>query len=188
MHRRSILAATWLGLLALALTAQATTLVRMDLQELAAAASLVARVRCVSSESRWDGEEIWTFTTFDVLETLKGSAPEQITVRLIGGRVGHLISTVDGVPRFRPGEEAVLFLEPTRAGELSVTGWVQGTFRIQRDLHTGRESVTQDTSGLAVFDPATRQFRPGGVRNLPLEEFKQRVAAALAQQGNGRQK
>jgi hypothetical protein len=188
MHRRNILIAIWVGLLAAACTAEATTLVRMELGELAGAASLIARVRCVSSASRWDGGEIWTFTTFEVVETLKGSAAGQITVRLIGGRVGHLLSKVEAVPRFQPGEETILFLEPTRAGELSVSGWAQGTFRIHRDPQSGRESVTQDTSGMGMFDPATREFRPGGVRNLPLEEFKQGVAAALAWQGQGRQK
>jgi len=110
----------------------------------------------------------------------KGTAPAQIVVRLVGGHVGHLTSTVDGVPRFRAGEEAILFLEPAAGSEFNVTSWAQGTFRIRRDIHTGRESVTQDTGGLSLFDPATRQFYPGGVKNLPLEEFRQRVAEAVA--------
>lgn len=178
MRARRIAGAVLLVALAAAVGG-ATTLVRMDLDELAAAASVVARVRCVDNESREDGGEIWTFTRFEVVETLKGSAPREITVRLLGGRAGHLISRVEGVPRFEPGEEAFLFLEPTRAGDLSVTSWVQGTFRIRRDPAAGREGVTQDTSGVTVFDPATRQFRAGGVRNLPVEQFRQRVREAL---------
>lgn len=161
-----------------AVAAQATTLVRMDLDELAASASVVARVRCLGSEVRAEGGEIWTFTRFEVLETLKGAPPREITVRLLGGRLGHLVSKVDGVPRFWEGEEAFLFLEPTRAGNLGVTSWAQGTFRIERDSQR-REVVTQDIGGLTVFDPATRQFRPGGIRRLPVEEFRQRVRAAI---------
>jgi hypothetical protein len=178
------------GLIALALAAHpahATTLRRMTLDELTAAASVVARVRCLGSETRFERGEIWTLTRFEVKELLKGSAPAEIIVRLIGGRVGHLIATVDGVPRFASGEDVILFLEPTPGGELTVTSWVQGTFRVRRDPHTGRESVAQDTSGLAVFDPATRTFRPGGIRNLPLEEFHARVSEAVAR-NSGRRK
>jgi hypothetical protein len=165
--------------LACAPHAQATTLQRMTLEELTATAPYVVRVRCLAAESRFEEGEIWTLTTFEVLETMKGAIPRRITVRLLGGRAGNLVSTVDGVPRFQPGEELFLFLEPASPSAYSVTSWAQGTFRIRRDPATGAEFVTQDTSGLAMFDPATKQFHPGGVRNLPVEEFRQRIRTAL---------
>ncbi len=158
---------------------RATTLLRMSLEELAAAADAVARVRCLGSESRWEAGQIWTFTQFEVVETLNGVTPREITVRLPGGRVGHLTATVDGVPRFGANEEVILFLEGTPAGDFSVISWLQGTFRLRRDARTGEERVTQDSSGLAVFDPVERRFRAGGIRNLPLEAFKQRLASAF---------
>jgi hypothetical protein len=177
---------TFFFLVAAAL-AQATTLERLSLGELVAASNAVARVRCLGRESRWEGGEIWTFTSFEVFETMKGAVPRLITVRLPGGKVGHLVSKVDGVPRFQPGEEAFLFLERTRAGDFAVTTWVQGTFRIHRNAHTGRESVTQDSSAFAVFDPATRQFRPVGIRKLALETFRRHLAEAVERERNGRQ-
>ncbi|HWQ03367.1 MAG TPA: hypothetical protein VNL38_02710 [Candidatus Nitrosotenuis sp.] len=167
-----------LAALLAAAAASATTLVRMSLEEMAAAASAVARVKCLSSTSRWEGGQIFTFTTFEVLETLKGSVPRSITVRLVGGQVAHIRAHVDGVPRFTPGEEAYLFLEPTTNGELTVTSWAQGTFRV-RQVSPKVELVTQDTGGLSIFDPQTRQFRAGGVRNLPVAEFRQRVSDAI---------
>lgn len=181
---RIVLACLAVGLAAA--VAGATTLERMDLEQLTSAARVVARVRCLENESRWEGSEIWTFTRFEVLETLKGSAPRTITVRLLGGRVGHWVASVDGVPRFRPGEELYLFLEPTRAGDLSVTSWAQGTFRIQRDRTNGEERVTQDTRGVTVFDPETRRFRAGGVRQVPLEQFRERVREAVERQARAR--
>ena len=182
---RGLAAAMAVALMALMLAtgAAATTLVHMDLEALTGAASVVARVRVVSSEARWEGGEIYTFTVFEVSEMLKGAAPNLLEVRLIGGRVGSLRSTVDGVPRFRAGEEAFVFLERTRTGALTVTGWVQGTFRIRRDASTGRETVRQDTSAVRVFDPESRQFREGGVRDLSAESFRQRVREAVARQG-----
>ena len=186
MTRRNF---SWAALLTLIVVgpARATTLARMNLDELAAAADAVVHVQCLQNESRWEGSEIWTFTSFEVVETMNGAVPRFLSVRLLGGRVGHLISTVSGVPRFVPGEEAILFLERTRAGDFSVTGWVVGTFRIHRDGRTGKQRVTQDSSSIAVFDAATRGFRAAGIRNLPLEEFRQRVAAAVERARTGRQ-
>lgn len=166
-------------ILFVALAAGATTLARMSLEELAGAAEVIARVRCLDSESRWEAGEIWTFTRFEVVETLKGTAPRLLTVRLLGGRAGHSVSLVEGVPRFRSGEEAVLFLERSRADSFSVTSWVQGTFRIRRNAQTGEETVTQDSSRFAVLDPATQRFAAAGVRKLPLAEFRRRLAEAL---------
>ena len=34
--------------------------------------------------------------------------------------------------------------------------------------------------GVAVFDTGTRQFRAEGIRNLPLERFRQELSGALA--------
>jgi hypothetical protein len=160
--------------------ARATTLARLSLDQLAAGADAVARVRCGSAESRWENGSIWTITTAEVVETLKGSLPPEIALRLPGGRVGHLVATVAGTPRFAAGDEAIVFLQRTRAGGFTVAGWVEGTFRISRDPRTGNETVTQDSSAFAVFDAARRSFRAEGIRRMPLAEFRAKVAAVIA--------
>ena len=177
-----LVVAAWLGFLA---QAQATSLRRMSVAEMSRAAELVVRARCVAQTVSWDAGEIWTFTTFDVKEIWKGSAREQIVVRLLGGRTAQVTSTVSGVPRFRAGEEVVLFLEPTKRGDFSVTSWMQGTFRIVRDARTGEELVRQDTSLFPVFSPATRSFAPSGIRDMPLMELRAQVAAALRAPNGG---
>src|SRR6266404_2719029 len=167
------------ALLCAATSVHATTLERLSLDQLAAAADATARVRCSSAQSRWENGQIWTATTFDVLETLKGTLPQQITVRLPGGRVGHFTAIVDGTPKLNAAEEAVVFLERSRGGEFSVAAWVEGTFRIRRDPRTGIETVTQDSSNFAVFDTATRTFHTEGIRRMPMQQFRERVATAL---------
>jgi hypothetical protein len=167
------------GLLGAAVSIHATTLARLSLDQLAAAADAVARVRCTSVEARWENNEIWTLTSFEIVETMKGALPTRITVRLPGGRVGHLTASVDGTPRFNAGDEAVVFLERSRAGGFSVTAWVEGTFRISRVPRSGLETVTQDSSTFSVFDTATRAFHTEGIRRMPLEQFRERVAAAV---------
>jgi hypothetical protein len=161
------------------LQVHATTLAKLSLDGLAAAADSVARVRCVSTESRWENGSIWTATAFEVLETMKGNLPTHIIVRLPGGHVGHLTSTVSGAPKFNSGEKAILFLERSRAGGFTIAGWVEGTFRISRDPRTGAATVTQDSSAFGVFDAATRTFRTEGIRLVPLSEFRARLDAAI---------
>jgi hypothetical protein len=169
----------------LAIAAQATTLEQMDLAQLAHAAQVVARVRCLNSESRRDSGHIWTFTRFSVVESMQGSPDATLLVRLPGGRDGHVVESVEGVPRFLPGEETILFLERTRlprqagAGDWSVTAWGEGTFRIERDARTGSESVTQDSSRIPVFDRATRTFRAQGIARMPMSVFRAKLAAAI---------
>ena len=158
----------------------ATSLMRMSLTQMSHAAQLIVRARCTDNSTGWDAGEIWTFTSFDIEETWRGSAPSQISVRLLGGRVGNITSTVSGVPRFAPGEEVVLFLEPTPRGDFSIVSWEQGTFRIRRDSRTGEEIAVQDTAGFAVFDPATRRFETVGICDLPTETLRSRVDAAMA--------
>ena len=162
-----------------AATASATTLLRMSLAKMAQTAKVIVRARCVGSSTNWDAGEIWTFTTFDAEETWRGSAPARFTVRLLGGRLGNLTASVSGVPRFRAGEDVILFLEPTARGDFSVVGWEQGTFRIGRDPRTGEANVTQDSAAFATFDPVTRQFQVEGIERMPLNTLRARIALLL---------
>jgi hypothetical protein len=166
-----------LGLLAIA--ANATTLSRLRFEELARQATAVARVRCIGVEIHWQGGEIWTETQFEVVELSKGLLPGVISVRMLGGQIGNLHSRVEGVPTFRGGEEAYVFLWGHEGEPFRVLGWSQGTFRISRDPRTGVERVTQDSTAAPIFDPRTRQFRHGGIRNLPVAIFQLKLRKAL---------
>lgn len=172
MKTRWLLAALWI--VTLPAFADATTLARMNLRGLTAAAAVIARARCLTNASGWQAGEIWTLTQFETLETFKGALPSQFTVRLIGGEVGGIESIVSDVPRFRPGEEVVLFLEPSAEGSYSVTAWTEGTFRVHRD-RSGHAFVTQGSAGEAVYDRAARQFHIVGIHGMPLGEFRQQL-------------
>ena len=155
-----------------------TTLAQLTLAQLTSAAPIIVKARCTGTESLWHDSEIWTVTSFRAEEIWKGNVSQQFQVWMLGGRVGPVISYVPGAPRFRPGDEVVLFLEPTRSGMLSITAWGEGTFRIFRNAMSGKPRVTQDTASLPSFDPATRRFLSSGIRNWPLEELKARVLVA----------
>ncbi len=167
------------GLVLTAIVANATTLARIGFDQLAQQATAVARMRCLGAESRWENGEIWTETRFEVLERSKGLLPGIVTVRMLGGSAGHFHSRVDGVPAFRAGEEVYLFLWGHEGEPYRVLGWSQGTFRISRDEQSGIEKVTQDSAAAPIFDPRTREFRRGGIRNLPVAIFQLKLRRAL---------
>ncbi|MGB2670508.1 MAG: hypothetical protein WA621_07485 [Candidatus Acidiferrum sp.] len=170
------------GLALLAVVASATTMSRLKLEDLAQESTAVARLRCLGSKSQWEQGEIWTETKFEVVQREKGVLPGIVTVRLLGGNVAHLHSHVDEVPVFQAGEEVYLFLWGGDGDPYQVLGWSQGTFRIARNPQSGLEIVTQDSASTPVFDPQTRAFRRGGIRNLPVAIFREKLHKALRQE------
>ena len=167
-------------------TAQGTTFARLTISEMSQKASAIVRARCVANRVVEVSGEIWTLTTFDVKKTWRGAVPDRITVRLLGGTSGNLTSHVAGIPRFRPGEEVILFLSPTRhsvasanPGDFSVVSWQQGTFRIRRDRGTGEELASQDTGRYSTFDPASRRFVTNGAVRMPVALFHAQVMSAI---------
>ena len=169
VQRRRFLWILFLAALTLlAVVASATTLSRLRFEELAQQATDVARLRCLSAEARWENGEIWTDTRFEV-----------VTIRTVGGTIGGLHSRVEGVPEFRAGEEAYVFLWSREGEPHRILGWSQGTFRIARDARTGAEIVTQDSAAAPVFDPRTHEFRRSGIRNLPVASFQMKLRKAL---------
>jgi len=167
------------GLGLIAVVASATTLARLRFEELAGRATAVARLRCLGAQSRWEGGEIWTDTLFEVVANHKGLLSGLVTIRTMGGSVGNLHSRIEAVPVFRPGEEAYVFLWGREGEPFRVLGWSQGTFRIARDARTGVETVTQDSAGTVVFDPRTKKFQRGGIRDLPVAAFELKLRKTL---------
>ncbi len=114
----------------------ATTVVPMGVEALTHASSHVVEARATGSTSQWNPEHtfIFTYTRFEVTQALKGQTSSTITVRQIGGTVEGITQKVAGVRQWNPGDEAVLFLQPspTADGTLVVTGLMQGNFLMRR--------------------------------------------------------
>lgn len=163
--------------------AQSTTLALLSLAQLVESTQIVVHAKAISNDRLWRDGEIWTVTTFRVMETWKGASPSEISVWMIGGHVDRIMSYVPGAPRFRPGEETILFLEHTRDGELSITAWGEGTFRIRLDTRTGEARATQDTAIAPEYDAATHTFQHPGIRDWPLATLKLRVLEIESEQG-----
>jgi hypothetical protein len=169
---------------------QASTVPRLAFEELTRSAGRIAHARCVRTSAFLDPESgmIWTQNYFEVEEMLKGQAEaHQLVVTEPGGVVGNLGQAVSGAPRFKPGDEAVLFLAQTKGGKWRVRGWGQGNYRVTRDPATGESLVQPDLAGLELVEtaaPAAQDtgaaMRRQGGRGESLDQFKQRIRAQLA--------
>ena len=170
------------GLALIAIAAHATTLARLQFYQLVKDSSAIARLRCFGAQTRLENGEIWTDSVFEVMQFDKGYLPSHIVVRTPGGVYQHLHSHVDGVPEFHPGEEVFLFLTGHPGVPFRIVGWTQGTFRIRRNAFNGLETVTQDSAGVPVFDPQTKQFVKTGIKDLRIDLFLEKMNKELHRQ------
>lgn len=110
--------------------ARATTYVMMDDPDLAAQAEVVVDARILSVEPAPTSDRPATDYTIEVEAVVAGSAPgTTLIVRVPGGvRPDGLELRLHGVPRFTPGERALLFLAPRRDGTFGILHLALGAF------------------------------------------------------------
>lgn len=73
--------------------AQSTTLAPLSLAQLTSSAANVVHAECTGNQTLWRDGEIWTVTSFRVLETWKGNSPQEIQVWMIGGALAQSRAT-----------------------------------------------------------------------------------------------
>jgi hypothetical protein len=162
----------------LAQPASATTVVRMNLEEMATASPSIVHGTVISTESKWNEERslIVTDVRIRVLGTVKGDATSEVVVRQPGGVVGKLKVEVPGMSVFRPDDEVVLFLAPGSTGQLHVNGLTQGRFDVIKDSRTGEKTIRGLTpEQMTLLSPAGALSGAGkqSVRNpkVSLDQF-----------------
>ena len=170
-------------LLLLAPSARATTLVRLSLEQLSQAATLIVRGRVLAQESRWNQAhtQIHTRTTVQVSQAIKGVAPSSVVIEQPGGTVGNVHVRVAGTVYFSPQDEFYFFLEPTRAdaSRFLLVGMLQGAYRIVRDPSNGEERVIHPLSGFGVSKRGLLD-EAGRAAVVPEAIFRRELQNALA--------
>jgi hypothetical protein len=168
---------TLLALCAVGSAAYATTLLALDLNALTTQADVVVRGRVVRVAARWtkDHARIVTDTELAVTETWKGAPTRHLTVMQPGGEVGDLGQLVEGVAKFKVGEEVVLFLE-ARGDRFTVAGMAQGRFLIESPTNGQPSIARQDQcDDLYLLSQRTRQAVSPAPLALTVEALKQQV-------------
>lgn len=167
-----------IGLLVAASTASASQAVRLDLERMTRASDEIVVGKVARVESRWtpDRRMIVTEIQVTVSERLKGTAAKSVTIVQPGGVVGDIGQKVSGMPRFRRGDEVVLFLERHAPQRFVVTGMAQGKFRIERSSD-GRSAfaVPEELAGLELIDPAVPTASGTELTAMPLEVLRRKV-------------
>ncbi len=168
--------------------AHATIVVPMTIEQMAAEATCVARGRVVNSQAAWDDthRRIYTYTEIQILERVrtKGSIPDSVVVRTLGGEVGTIGMKVSGTPQFTLAEEVVVFLrpDPVDATEFQVIGMSQGKFHVER-AEKGAAFAVPSVEGLAFAKPGDgggMKIDPTNVdaARIPLSTLRARVQGA----------
>jgi hypothetical protein len=180
MARNPVIATVAAVLLAATAPALATVLVPADFNELAREALTIVHGRVVDVRSYWtDGRRsIETVVTLRVHAALKGQTGDTISVRVPGGEMGRYRTVMIGMPRFREGEEVVLFLGGRAPALPHLLGMGQGVYRVIREPGTGRAVVTPPALVAAVPGRVVRG--DAGRRAIGLEDFSLQVKQALA--------
>jgi hypothetical protein len=183
MKMRTPLGAAFLILL-LALSASATTMVRMSLEQLAEASTEIVRGHVVSQQSLWNPQHtrIYTYTTLVLEQTYKGSPPATLVVQQTGGTIAKVHVVVAGTVQFHNQAAYVLFLEPspTDASKFLLVGMMQGAYRIYRDAATQEERLILPLGALQRGSAAPGAAPLIAGPSVPARQFRSDVSAALS--------
>jgi len=187
MNRASRLALVAFAALALvgAGTADATTVLKMSLKDLAKKSDAVVMARVDYMTARYDAnKEIYTYITLKVLDPVKGSKKDEVlTIRQIGGTVGTIASIVPGMPTFKKGEEVVVFLtQKDQAGYPWVMGLQQGKYSVSVD-ENGSKHVRNELDGTTLFDASGRVQEGSKNTDQPLQSFIDGIRTDLNEAG-----
>lgn len=137
------------------LQAGATTVLPVSLQQLSSTAELIFHGTVLSNEVRLDetSGRVATFTTFAVIDVIKGHAGDTHTIKQVGGQLpgSQVRQIIHGVPRFSVGAEYVVFLPPASSlGFSSPIGLSQGRFSVLQ--HNGEIVVSNGRPVAALLD------------------------------------
>ena len=149
--RRVLRVAAISGLVLLAMSAEATQVRQLNIQEMTSRAARVFSGRCVAVHVERDaalGLDV-TVAEFEVAHAAKGRVEPRAVVRMLGGGQG---ASIPGRTEFAPGEDVVLFLYgESRYGLTSPVGMGQGAFKVVTDK-LGRKIALNEFDNGRLFD------------------------------------
>ena len=169
---------------------QAASVVAPTFDVMAARAQAVFVGETLDVRSRWvstsSGRAIVTVVTFKVIRTLKGELGGQTQLEFLGGTVGEYRMDVPGIPRFRVGDEDVLFVDERGQPVSPIVGFMHGRFRVLEDPRSGRRSVARHNfeplASVRDIGAATPPARVPSAQALSLAAFEDEIARAIRRQ------
>jgi hypothetical protein len=175
--------------------ARATTVLPLFLDEIVDTAATAFQGTVLENRTERDPATglVVTYTTFAVREVIKGTVGATHTIKQVGGTLpdGAVQFHIHGVPKFKVGEDYVVFLAGvSAAGFSSPIGLSQGRFSVTgapgaRKVANGRDFKDMTARISARVPQHARehmQALPGASVDMDLADFKQLVRAHLGMQ------
>ena len=149
--------------LALCCTAlNATTLIGMDIDQLAADAEFIFEGEVIHTQTRKESGTgiINTYVTFSVVDVVKGDYnADSVELKFMGGVFNNQVVEVSGLTIPELGEQGIYFVESLNRDLINpLLGWSQGHFIIKDDRGERRISTLDDRPVTDIQ----------GVSNIPL--------------------
>ncbi len=150
--------------------ALATTVLPISLERMSKKAELIFYGSVISNEVKIDeiSGHVATFTTFNVIDVIKGSTGDTHTIKQIGGQLpgSKVIYKIHGVPRFTIGEKTVVFMpKESRLGFASPIGLSQGHFTVREQ--NGVNTINDSRAAQAVRANSTRATKTQETKSSP---------------------
>lgn len=144
----------------------ATTVVRLDVDELVARSALVIAGEVVKTHAAWNETRtlIETHVTLRVDEVLKGEhAGPELALKFAGGALGDRAFEVATMVYPKIGERGVFFVEDPHAPLVHpLVGWSQGHFLFARDAAGVEHVLTEDRHPVRGLTRGRRSRRSAG--------------------------
>ena len=168
----------------------ATTVIPPTFDQLVKQAEFIFQGTVTDVRSVWEGQgaqrHIETYVTFQVADNIKGDAGASYTIQMLGGSVGDETMLVTDTPKFRIGDNEILFVEHNFDQFVPLVGISNGRFHVQRDEETGRDIVISG-EGEAVRDLTKigREEESAAAANaISPDQFKSAVKDQLKSQAD----
>lgn len=173
---------------------QATSVIPPDFDQLVNDSDYIIRatVKSVTSEFREGdgGKTIITKVGLEVKDVIAGNPPADVVLEMLGGRVGDEEMIVQGAPRFKVGNEDILFVRDNGRTIVPLVAMMHGRYPVMKDPATGRRYMarenkeplmdTADVSQPADGSPSGRAKAAKTARDaLTPEQFSQRIKSAI---------
>jgi len=121
--------------------------------------------------------------------------PVPLILEMVGGKVGSEEMVVDGAPKFKVGDEDILFVHGNGRQINPLVALMHGRYPVKHDVHTGREYISRSngepllseqqvsrTLAAESVNAATPPANSAAVSSaLSPSEFTNRIKLALKQ-------
>ncbi|VAW80157.1 hypothetical protein MNBD_GAMMA12-2625 [hydrothermal vent metagenome] len=116
----------------------ASSVLPLNLEQLSAKAMTIFNGRCISNQVEFDTQSnlVVTYTTFEVLDSIKGTKGLTHTIKQVGGNLpnSNIKTRWPSIPKFIIGNEYVMFLPAASSlGFSTPVGLEQGKFNVLTD-------------------------------------------------------